>query len=349
MSGSHPPRPALLAAALGLSLSCAPFAPARAQDDPAPRSYPDGVVALVEGTPITRYELELFCRLTKPSEYLQLPLESSAAQRIRHAVLTDLIKQRVLTLRAEQDALKLTEDDERRLEFDLQRKAEPYGGIEGLRHALDAIAIPYEYYVDRQRATLLVNKLLVKNISHDIFVTPTELRKHYEQHLNRFERPGETRFRQIVLYRSPDDAVRVPEAVQKRLEAGTWDPAAFAEELRKRALAGEHFEKLAVEASMGIKHDTEWVVESPHTLVPPLDGLVRELGVGEVSEARPDGRGAIYLVQLVDRRERGVLAFEEVQEEIEAQLKEEIWARRVDDWIGEVVSEADIHRFLPEQ
>lgn len=349
MPGSHPPRSALLAATLGLSLCCAPLAPARAQDETAARSYPDGVVALVEGTPITRYELELFCRLTRPSEYLQLPVESSAAQRIRHAVLTELIQHRVLAIRAEQDALRLTEDDERRLQFDLQRKAEPYGGIEGLRHALDAIAIPYAYYVERQRATLLVNKLLVKNISHDIFVTPAELRKYYEQHTARFERPGETRFRQIVLYRSPDDAVRVPEVVQKRLEAGGWDPAAFAQELRKRALAGERFEALAMEASMGIKHDTEWVVESPRALVPPLDAVVRELGVGEVSDVRPDGRGAVYLVQLVDRRERGVLAFEEVQEEIEAQLKEDIWARRVDDWIGEVVGEADIHRFLPEQ
>ncbi len=344
------PRPrSLLAAALAALLLVNWGAEVRAQEEAPERSYPDGVVALVEGTPITRYELELSCRLTR-NDYRELPLGSSAAQRIRHEELTRLIEHRVLVQRAQEEEVKFTEDDQRRLDFELGRQAEAYGGIEGLRQALSAIGVPYDYFVARQKANLLVNKLLVKNISHDIFVTPVELRRAYEKNRARYQRAGETRFRQIVLYADPAQAVRVPEAVKERVEAGSWDPQAYASELRQRILSGESFEEVALETSMGIRHDAELVIESPRTLVPPLDALVAELGVGEVSQARTDTRrGAVYLVFLVDRRPAGVLSFEEVQEELEGELKEEFWARRVKAWIEKVTAEADVRRFLPEQ
>ena len=70
-----------LALVLCLALS-APLAwaqdPERPEDQ-GERSYPDKVVAIVDGTPVTRYELELACLLR--GDYRELTPGSTAQQR----------------------------------------------------------------------------------------------------------------------------------------------------------------------------------------------------------------------------------------------------------------------------
>lgn len=339
-----PHRPLLLVCLLPLLLGARPV---RAQD--APRKYPDGIVAIVDGVPVTRYELELSCQLR--SDYRDLTPGSTARRRIQYAELQELVKNRVLLKKAQDEKLKFSKQDEARLKLELARQAQNYGGPEGLRQALKAIGVPFEYFVARQRDNILIGKLLVKNISRDIFVTPAEIRRHYEQHLAKYKRPGETRLRQIVIYPDPDDAVRLPAAVKKKVAAKQWKYRAFAKRVWARVTAGkEPFAKVSKETSMGVKAGEELVFESSlsleDVLEPPLGRYINRLRPGQITPVVETVRGTLYIIQLVDRREAGVLPLEEVQREIEVELKEQIWKQRLERWIEKARKDSLVRVYL---
>lgn len=362
-------RPALACLALALA---APLAHGQGAPPVPGPTYADGIVAIVEGEPITMHDLELACLLHP--EYHDLPRgDSIERQEFRRAILHDgtqdgelgLIAQKVLLHQAKESKVELTEDDQARIDQEIARVAERHrGGIDGLRAALKQIGVPYDYFVERKRTNLLITKLLLTSVSREIFVTPAEIRHHYEKRRAEFERQGEVRLRQIVLYLDPAEwswrpIRQLPAEVVEQINGKTWDARAFAADLRRRLASGElAFEQAQRLYSMGNVIDREEVF-SPgalHTagLFPPVPDRVAALAVGELSDVietsgsvRPGPVQALHLVLLVDRQERGVVPLEEVQDRIELDLKEEVWAKRRDAFIAQTRAKAHVLVFLP--
>lgn len=357
---------ASLAAALALlSASAAP-----AQDEPV-RHYVDEIVAIVEGEPIVLSELELACRLHP--EYHDLAEGSREQRAFLRRVLLDgaqpesgelgLITQRVLLQKAKELEIELSQTDEARLDQDIARVAERHrGGIDGLRAALRQINVTYDYFVARKRANLLITKLLMSSVSREIFVTPTEIRHQYEKNVKRYERDAQLRLRQLVLYLDDDEAPRKPPpGIQALIDAKVWDARAFAASLRAKIAAGElPFEEAQRQFHMGAPADREERAFAPGALrasdlFPPVPERVERMAVGELSEViesaasfvRPDGPvAALHLVLLVDRQDAGVVPLEEVQQEIELDLKEEVWGQRREAWIAQTRAAAHVQVFL---
>jgi hypothetical protein len=311
------------------------------------QSYPDGVVGIVDGVPITRYELELACQLR--GDYRELTPGGTAQRKILHEELEGLVQQRILVNKARTEKVKFDEGDQKRLDLELARHAQRYGGGEGLKRALGQIGVPYDYFVARQKANVLVSKLLVKSVPRDIFITPSEIRRYYKRNRQRYNRKGVTRLRQIVVYPDPKSAVR--EAPATKAWQGEWDGKAYAESLRARVLAGEAFSKVSVDGSMGIKHDEEVVVQSGGSLdavfIRPLGTAIEALRPGQMSEVVKTVQGTYYVVQLVDRRLPGPLPLEEVQKQIQLELKEATWQKKLAAWIEGLRKSATIRTFLP--
>jgi parvulin-like peptidyl-prolyl isomerase len=365
-----PSRLLLPATLAGLALLSA-CAEAKAQPEP-PRHYADEIVAIVEGEPITLSELELACRLHP--EYHDLAEGASRErQEFRRRVLEDgaqpesgelgLITQKVLLQKAKELKLELSETDQARLDQDLARVAERHrGGIDGLRAALSQIQVTYDYFVGRKRANLLITKLLMQSVSREIFVTPTEIRHQYEKNLKKYEREGQLRLRQLVLYLDQAEAPSTPPpGIKALVDAGVWDARAFAASLREKIAAGElAFEEAQRQFSMSRgRGELEERVFTPDTLrtsglFPPVLRRVETMAVGELSEViessgstyRAGPVAALHLVLLVDRQERGVVPLEEVQQEIELDLKEEVWSQRREAWIAQTRAAAHVQVFL---
>ena len=296
-------------------------------------------------------ELELSCRLLPEFRTLQ-PGDAMARFQLYSTQLDTLIEEKVLKLRAAEQSIVLSDNDEARLEAEVQRAAEPYGGLAGLRDALYEVGVPYEYFRERKRTNLLISKLLLANISKEIFVKPEALRQYYEEHQSRFETPGELRVRQVVVFPSADVYSRPnpPPALTRWTAAErAWDPQAYAEAARQAAIDGESFEQVAAEFSMGIDYDQELRFRGKSDLRELNRALVEAieaLEIGEVSPVVETERGTRYVFALVDRRDPGVLPLEEVQQDIDRTLKDEIWNRRLREWIDELVEVAHVRRFL---
>jgi hypothetical protein len=311
------------------------------------RSYPDSVVAIVEGTPITGHELELTCLLR--SDYRRVA-EGPDRLAIRTFELEELIKQRVLLEKVKQEKIEFTEDDQKRLDWELTRRAQDRRGVDGLKTDLESIGVPFPYFVTRQRSNILVFKLLTKVISRDIFIAPEEIRRTYEREkAKRFMRDGEVRLRQIALYPSPGAAYRSsPKALEEELK--DWNAERCIRRLRARVLAGESFKELAAQCSMGVHHSEELVYSSKTDLEDvfpsPVGGRIAELEVGKVSEVIVATDNSLHLLLVEGRRDPGPLPLEEVQEQITAALKSTIWNGRVADYIRSVRETAFVRKFL---
>jgi hypothetical protein len=341
--------------------------PAGAQE---PQRYEDAVVAIVEGEPILLHELELACRF-RPEYHALGDGDALARLEFRRQVLVDgirtgnpdddelaVITQRALLQKAKTSNITITVDDEERINQLIGRIAErTRGGMTGLRAALTELGVPWERFVERQRTNMLIQKLLLTTVSRDIFINPAEIRRHYDERQADYERAGEVRLRQIVLYGDPDDASRfpIPREIDELVKAGRWDARAFAEEKRAEILSGARaFEDASHDLTMEVRSDRELtlpidrVYEAFHPGSPVVPAIA-QLRIGEVSQVIEERQGTIqrlYLLLVVDRQERGHVPFEHVQDAIEMRLKEEVWSQRRDAFIERTRSEAHIEVYL---
>ena len=167
-------------------------------------AYRDQIVAEVEHEPITYHELELAARLT--AEYRDLkgnqPDNKRALQQSLVKILETLIEERLLLQQCTKEKLTLTKEDEKRLDREIERQAEAYNGVEGLKVRLKDIGVPYDYFVERKKTNILITKLIFKNVSHEIYVEPERIRRYYEENKHeKFKRDAVTKFFQIDIYR----------------------------------------------------------------------------------------------------------------------------------------------------
>lgn len=328
-----------------LLLSCA--GGALAQD----RSYPEGIVAVVEGEPITRYDLELLCRLSSP-KYRLLPGDHPERTRIMEEQLDTMVQERALLMRAQAEKVQLGPEDQARLARELEREAERYGGPQGLAQALQAEGVPLEFLQQRLQNNLLVTKLLLKHVSRDVFVTPEEVRRYYQEHLSEFTTKGLLRVRQIVVFpagtcfRTPR-----PPLVEQALAKEGFDGRTYARALRTKILAGEPFEAVARAGSMGPEQglvlDFRGTDRPRDVLNDPLPAAIEKLAVGELSEVVESETGTLHLLLVEERSPAGPRPLAAVQQEIELLLKDQLWDRRVKDWIEDVKRHAVILKFFP--
>lgn len=320
---------------------------------PAQEEYADGIVAVVEGEPVTRHELELQCRLEP--QWHQLPRgPSEARDALRRAQLDRLVELRILLAIAKEQKLALTPQDEARVQSTIERIAEQYRGINGLRQLIEGeMGVPWEAFVAMQRELALRHKLLMSSVSRDIFPTPDEIRRYYEAHRSEFVRAGETRLRRIVVFKDPDDGMRLSAPLRALVQQGGFDAATLMADLRARIARGElAFEDAQRQWSQDQTYDKEEVYPSNvplRELLRPeaLADQVARLQPGEASGVIDAGRQGLVLVLLLDRQAEGRVPLADVQERIELTIKEDEWRRRQNDWIATRRADAHVELFVP--
>lgn len=330
---------------------------AAAQNGQPPAQYGEGIVAQVEGEVITRYQLEQTCRLAYPGgDYSRKsPLDQL---RIQHEQLDALIQERVIKLRAVEEKVTLTPEDQKRVDEDLDSQANQYGGRERLRQALQGEGLTLEFLRERLETNVLTTRLLLKHITRDVYVSPGDVRRYYDQHKDEFQVPALLRIRQIHAPKEPTSfRDQPPPLLDEALKLGPYDARAYIDGLRKRIEGGESFEAVARRGSLGFesslcKDFSGWTgLGSPQETgwlsSPKLCAEAQSLEVGQLSLVIESETGALHLLLIEENRPAGRRPIGQVQGEIEAALREQNWQRRVRDWIDEAQRRAYVHKNLP--
>ncbi|MBU1693547.1 MAG: peptidyl-prolyl cis-trans isomerase [Verrucomicrobia bacterium] len=190
---------------------------------------------------------------------------------------------------------------------------------------LDALAeerLTLAEWREQAKDSLIVMILRRTEVMDRVALAPREVRKYYEENLDRYRTPEEVLFRLIVLHPGTTEEERAAKVEEAR-------------RIRTRLTEGEDFSTVARTASEGPKAaqggDMGWM--EPSQLRVELAQGIQGLDPGQISEVieTPD---EIYLAKVEGRKQASVTPFEEVRRTIEGLLRKQEADRLYKAWIA---------------
>jgi parvulin-like peptidyl-prolyl isomerase len=163
---------------------------------------------------------------------------------------------------------------------------------------------------------MFVSQVQQRDVVEKISVTEEESRSFYEQHRQEFTTPSEVTLREILIEVPVTD--RGINAEQDDLAKGE------AEEVRKRALSGEPFPRLAADASDAPSKANGGLIGpiSREELAPALQQQIDGMKVGEITEPIRTQRG-YQILKLEARTDTKIRSFEEARDDISQKVGDE--------------------------
>lgn len=295
----------------------------------------DGIAAMVNQRPITVGEVIVGVQ----------PLERQLRQRYSGRELArrlDEMYQTVLRSAIER-ALILEEFAQRETEIprqlvDEQTRAiinEEFGGNrEIFLRQLAEEGLSLEDWRQQMRDRLAVMMLRTESIGTQMVVSPRQIRERYEARQDEYQVPASARVAIITLEVANEAAL----PAQREL----------AESLRDRLLEGEAFAELAREHSTDTRAaeggDRGWIDQPQRAFREEIASALTSLAPGEVSDV-VETPEALYLVQVMDRREQRNIPFEEVRDTLRRELQREEENRLYQAWISQLEERHHIEVF----
>src|SRR5438094_2285336 len=259
------------------------------------------VWATVDGKPIYRQDVERQYRdrLSTDAD----PTNAAQALCLKLNILNELINNQILVAHAGRAGIAVSEPE---VDQKLAELESPYSKAEFERN-LNAQGLTRDELRRQVRESLLVAKLINKDVSSQVTVTDAEIAEFYERNKARFN-VAETTYHlaQIEVTPGPtpdlrnlkNDDANNPAAAERKIQA-----------LYAQLRAGGDFAKLAQEYSEDPRTsagggDLGFIPASSLDQNPPLKQAVSSLKVGETSGIIRTSRGT-HIVKLLGREERG--------------------------------------------
>jgi peptidyl-prolyl cis-trans isomerase C len=267
------------------------------------------IVAKVDGAPIYRDQLEHALAYSLVSRGRDLAALDAAGRRaLSREVLEELILDRVLSVRAAKTVVPPEELERRVRLFEAQ-----FGSATRLEQALRDGGVSLKEMRERLHDTARQLHWIDSRLGEPN-VTDAEAREYYDSHPAAFDLPETVRASHILVLVSPEmDAATVEFQRQK------------AEGIMARILAGESFERLAVELSedpTAIQNKGDLNYFSRHRMEPPVAAAAFAVQTGELAGPVRSKFG-FHLIKVTDRKPARRLSFMEARPEILTQLRDE--------------------------
>lgn len=262
------------------------------------------IVATVNGDPITLGEfLERLSRSGFRSD-------KELSYEVKKDFLNRLIEQKMM----------LKEAQRRRIQVGLPEINERISSLVGtqakdIKEIISAQGIDFEQWKADIWENMMIEKLLAREVDRHVTISPTEVKRYYNEHASEFVRPEQVRARQIVVM-SEGEAV----AILDQLARGA-DFAALARQ-KSTAPEGANGGDLGFFAFGDMPHEFNEVFR---------------LNPKEVSGVVKSPYG-FHIFKLEERRPAGKRSLEEVYKEIESRLYQEKQEKRHRQWLNELRS-----------
>ena len=285
----------------------------------------DRIVATVDDEPITLYELRSFGKAPgQQGQQAMFMPQGGAAGMSDKDILEVLIMNKLIMKEVEAQGLKAKDED---IDNYIERiKAQSNLSDEQFKAALAAQGMTFESY--RQQVAGEIERALLVNreIASRVNVTPQDIERYYKENSKDYSQAEQVHVRHIFLPLSSSTSYEDDKEVMAK-----------AEEIRKRAMAGEDFGKLADEFSQGpgAGQGGDLGYFKKGQMAKEIDDVAFSLKAGEVSQPFRSGAG-IHLIKVEERIEPGQLALsKEASEEIKRKLYNEALKQRYDRWFQE--------------
>ena len=240
------------------------------------------------------------------------------------------LKRLVDNLLIEQEAKKLGKSvvikDEEIMEVVRDMIAKRKSNMEDLKKNLAREGTSLESLKKDIRSQMVRMRLLRWEIKSKVMVSDEEIGEYYTKNRQDYEGKEAVQLKQIFL--------ALPAKADKKTKAKIKEETG---QLRKRALAGEPFELLAVKYSQGPGAaqggDIGFIEKG--TIIAAVDSVAFSLPMGQVSEVIESDIG-FHIIKVVDKKGAGLKPIATVREEIKAKIEDEKLEKKYEEWITSI-------------
>jgi len=305
--------------------------PAQKEAPAAKAETPGQNAALVNGQPIrmTEYQQEL-SRFNRRLEMMGHGADEDEAAQMRGRVLDTMIGREVLTQQAAKLGLKATDAE---VDAQMQTLKTRFGSEDEFKGALAKMNLTEQTIKEQFAADQVMRKLIDQEISSKITVTPAETKDFYDKNPEIFKSPEMVRASHILVKveekASPEDKAKALEKI-KGIQQKIKDGADFA------AIAKEVSDDPGSKETGG---DLDFFQHGQ--MVPAFETAAFALKPGEVSDIVQTDYG-YHLIKVTDRKEAGVMAYDEIKPRIEQHLKNEAVSQQLTQYVDKLKSAAKI-------
>jgi parvulin-like peptidyl-prolyl isomerase len=182
---------------------------------------------------------------------------------------------------------------------------------------------------------MIISRVQGTEVMGKVGISEEEARKYHDEHIADFTKPGTVTLREIFVA-VPSD----PKGLNAGIDEQTKEIVAG---IRKRALAGESFEKLATETSTAPSKSNGGLIGPMNEaeLAPALRDLLGKMKVGDISEILRTPKG-YQILKLEARTGDTVLTAEEAHDQIAEKLFEQKRRTELRKYLDKLRSQATI-------
>ena len=283
------------------------------------------IVATVDDEPITLRELRSFGKAPgQQGQQAMFMPQGGAAGMADKDILEVLIMNKLITKEVETQGIKAKDED---IDSYIERiKAQGNLDDEQFKAALATQGLTLESYRQQVAGEIERALLVNKEIATRVNVTPQDIERYYKENSGDYSQAEQVHVRHIFLPLSSSGSYE-----------GDKEVMAQAEDIRKRALNGEDFGKLADEFSQGpgAGQGGDIGYFKKGQMAKEIDEVAFSLKAGEISEPFRAGSG-VHLIKVEEHVEPGQQTLsKEESEEIKRKLYNDALKERYDRWFQE--------------
>ncbi|MCR4290420.1 MAG: peptidylprolyl isomerase [Candidatus Scalindua sp.] len=297
----------------------------------------NAVRVIVNGEIITEFDIQTRAyeafRIAS-QKYTEAGLESKKQEIIQNAI-DELIDRKILV----QEAKKLLVGNPE-LSKQIEKGVDTF-----VKGAVDQVGSVYKFYelANKQginplkkraelKDDLLIEEIMRKNVYRKIVVTPKEIKRYYQDHIDEFSMKGSMSFRHILIKRSSYDSDE--------------EAKVAAEDLLNRLKNGEDFDTLAKEYSSGPHADRGglWGFGEVKGFRKDLVVAISHLKEGETSNVIKSSLG-FHIFKIEEIVLAQTLSFIKVQDEIRNTLFREQFVNEKKEYLNKLRKKVVIKRY----
>jgi peptidyl-prolyl cis-trans isomerase C len=291
-------------------------------------------VATVNGVPISKadYDAEM-SRLDRQIAMSGRNPDEKEMAVMKQKVLDNMIGRELLKQEAAKQGIKADEAEVTARMDELKKK---FASEDEFKNALVKMNISEDTLRTQYAGEIALSKLIEKEIAAKITLGPNDAKDFYDQNPEIFKTPEMVRASHILV---AVDKAASPEDKAKALDK--------MKEIQKRVQGGEDFAEVAKQVSdcpsKAQGGDLDFFQRGQ--MVPPFEDAAFTLKTGQVSDIVETEFG-YHLIKATDRKEPGVMAFDEMKPRIEQHLKSEKVNQQLAQYVDKLRSSAKIETFI---
>ena len=296
------------------------------------KTSPDDIMVRVNGTAITRLEVERAVKVMLAQNQIEQPLEPEVMKQAEAAALEQLTSAELLY----QEAAKLEVPDlDKQVAEKVAQNRAKFSTDAEFEQALNGVNMTAKDMQDFTRKDILIGNFVEQRFAANAQVTEEEARKFYDENLDKFFKKPETAKASHILIGSAENA-----SAEERAKAKEK-----AEALLKRVKAGEDFAALAKSDSScpSSAQGGDLGSFSRGEMVPAFEQAAFALKPGEVSEVVETQFG-YHIVKLTEKQEATTESFDNVKGKITEFLKREKVQKQLSEFVDEQRKAAKIEQ-----